>query len=127
MTLGDEKDVVVEPGEGYGEYDADLFEEVPVSAFPKDITLNKGMGFRMHAASGKAVVAYVERIGEDHVVMNLNHPLAGQTLHFNVRIADLREATAEDMAGGCASCAGCGSGCASEEDSCGCEDTGCCH
>jgi len=72
------------------------------------------------------VVAYVDHFDDDQVVVNLNHPLAGQTLHFTVKIAGLRQVTDEDLAG-CASCSGgcasCGDGC---EDDCGCDsDSGC--
>jgi len=121
MALDDEKEVTVAPAEAYGEHNADLYETLPRSIFPTEMELEKGLGFRMRSESGQVVVAYVDRFDDDQVVVNLNHPLAGQTLHFSVKIAGLREVTAEDMvgSGGCSgSCDGCGSDCGSE----GCDD-----
>ena len=112
MSVGEEKTVVVEPAEGYGEFNSDLMERLPRSAFPTDVELETGMGFRMRGEGGRIMVAYVESFGEDEVVMNMNHPLAGQTLNFDVKIANLRDATDDDLAGGCSSC-GSGSGCGS--------------
>ena len=110
MAHGDRKSVLVEPDRGYGEYDSDLFEVIPRSAFPDNRDLEEGMGFRMRAENG-VVVAYVHGLAEDEVTLNLNHPLAGKNLHFDVRIADLREATPEELEGSCSNCSGCGGNC----------------
>ena len=131
MELGETKTVVVTPGDGYGEHDSDLYETVPRSAFPDKVDLEEGMGFRMRGAAGKIVVAYVDAIAEDEVTLNLNHPLAGKTLHFDVKISGLREARAEELDESCGSCGSCGSGgCGSEEASGGSGEGcggGCCH
>ena len=111
MELGDEKQVVVLPAEGYGEYDVDLFETLPRTAFPADLEIAPGMGFRMRSETGAVVVAYVDSVDDEHVVVNLNHPLAGKTLTFDVKIAELREATPAELAGCNGSCASCASGC----------------
>lgn len=118
LAIGDERDIMVAPADGYGEFDADLFETLPHSVFPPDIELEPGMGFRMRTETGEVVVAYVDTVEDDQVVVNLNHPLAGQTLYFNIKIADLRTATPEELAEGLAD-EGCGCGC----ESC---DHGCC-
>ncbi len=101
MSVGEEKDVVVSPADGYGEFDTDLFETLPRSIFPSDMALEPGMGFRMRADTGETVIAYVESIEDDRITMNLNHPLAGKTLYFHVKIVDLREATPEELKSGC--------------------------
>jgi len=110
MTEGDEKQVVVVPAEGYGEYNSDLIEKLPRTMFPPDMALEKGMGFRMRTNAGNIVVAYVESHDENQVVVNLNHPLSGKTLHFDVKVVGVRDATSQELAGGCGSCSGCGSG-----------------
>jgi len=132
MSAGEEKDVVVAPCDAYGEFDAELFETLPRSVFPADTVLEEGQGFRLRTNSGQVAVAYIDSIENDQVTLDLNHPLAGETLYFNVKIADLREATAEDLAdspqaGGCSECAG---GCADDQEGCGqgCgEEGGCCR
>ncbi len=116
MNIGEEKDVVVAPEEGYGEFNSELLETLPRSVFPKDIELEEGMGLRMRTPAGETVVVYVDTIAESEVTVDFNHPLAGETLHFHVKIADLREATSEELANGLA---GCGCGCATCESGCG--------
>jgi FKBP-type peptidyl-prolyl cis-trans isomerase SlyD len=100
MNVGDQKDVVVAPANGYGEEDPDAYEMVDRDVFPPDLDLKPGMGIRMRDSSGEALIAYVEEIQPDGVLLDLNHPLAGETLHFQVKIAGLRAATIEEMAHG---------------------------
>jgi FKBP-type peptidyl-prolyl cis-trans isomerase SlyD len=124
MIVGEEKAVVVEPEDGYGEFDSDLFETLPRTVFPADMVLEQGMAFRMRTDTGEVVLALVDHMEDDHVVVNLNHPLAGKKLLFSVKVVDLREATPEELEGGCESCGGCSS-CG---DGCDCDDEGegCC-
>jgi FKBP-type peptidyl-prolyl cis-trans isomerase SlyD len=100
MAVGDEKDVVVAPADGYGEQDPDAFEFVERDVFPPDMDLKSGMGLRMRDSSGQALVAYVTEVRPEEVVLDFNHPLAGETLYFSVKIADLRLATSEELAHG---------------------------
>jgi FKBP-type peptidyl-prolyl cis-trans isomerase SlyD len=101
LTIGDEKNVAVEPADGYGEIDDDEFQAVPRSIFPPNLALEEGMGLRLvDQNTGQPVEAYVAEIEDDHVLLDFNHPLAGETLHFAVRIVDLRPATQEELAHG---------------------------
>jgi FKBP-type peptidyl-prolyl cis-trans isomerase SlyD len=97
MAVGEEKDVVVAPADGYGEHDPDAYEMVDRDVFPADLNLEPGIGLRMRDDEGQALVAYVEEVRPDGVVLDFNHPLAGETLHFNVQIAGLRSATSEEL------------------------------
>ncbi|MBS1251698.1 MAG: FKBP-type peptidyl-prolyl cis-trans isomerase SlyD [Anaerolineales bacterium] len=101
MAVGDEKDVVVEPANGYGEADPDAYQEVPRNAFPSEMELTRGMGLSMRDRdTGEALEAYVAGIREDSVLLDFNHPLAGETLHFRVKVADLRSASDEELSHG---------------------------
>lgn len=98
MSVGQEKDIVVTPEDGYGPYDNDNVDIVPRSAFPADMKLEEGMGLRMRDSNtNELVIAYVAGLQPDAVVLDLNHPLAGETLHFHVKIVDLRMATPEEL------------------------------
>ena len=110
MAVGDAKDVVVSPADGYGVRDPEAFQVVPHDAFPLDMTLEPGMGFRMRDDLGQVVVAYVAAVRPQGVLLDLNHPLADETLHFHVKITALRPATSEELAPDCGTCGG---GCAS--------------
>jgi FKBP-type peptidyl-prolyl cis-trans isomerase SlyD len=97
MAVGDEKDVVVAPADGYGELDPDAYEMVDHDVFPPDLNLEPGMGLRMRGDSGEPLIAYVAEVRPEGVVLDFNHPLAGETLHFNVKISGLRSATSEEL------------------------------
>jgi len=128
MIEGDEKHVVVSPAEGYGEYNSDMVETLPREMFPPDMALEKGMGFRMRTNAGNIVVAYIESFDENQVIVNLNHPLSGKTLHFDVKVVGVRNATPQELAGGCGSCGSCGSGGCGDGCGDGCGGEGdCCH
>lgn len=101
LAVGDAKNVVVAPADGYGEVDDDEFQAAPRSIFPPDLALEEGMGLRLvDQNTGQPVEAYIAEIADDHVVLDFNHPLAGETLHFAVQIVDLRPATQEELAHG---------------------------
>jgi FKBP-type peptidyl-prolyl cis-trans isomerase SlyD len=100
MTVGDEKDVVVAPANGFGERNPDAFELVPLDTFPPEMTLTPGMGLKMRDQVGQVFKVYVADIRPDGVLLDFNHPLAGETLYFHVKIADLRPATSEELAHG---------------------------
>lgn len=101
MKVGDEKQVVVAPGDGYGERDENQVQHLPRNAFPPDLDLAEGEVLNLHdSQSGQVFQAQVLELSPAEIVLDLNHPLAGETLHFQVRIADLRPATAEELAHG---------------------------
>jgi FKBP-type peptidyl-prolyl cis-trans isomerase SlyD len=97
MRVGEEKDVEVAPEDGYGESDPDAYQTVPHDLFPADVELSEGMGLRMRDESGQPLEAYVADISPDGVLLDFNHPLAGETLYFHVKIADLRPGTSEEL------------------------------
>lgn len=98
MTLEDEQQVVVEPELAYGEYDPDAKETVPLDVFPDDMELELGMTIDLYdEETDAAVEATVAEIRADEVLLDLNHPLAGETLRFSVRIVELRAATREEL------------------------------
>jgi FKBP-type peptidyl-prolyl cis-trans isomerase SlyD len=110
MAVGEEKDVVVAPADGYGVLDPDESQVFPRDVFPPHLTLEPGLGLRMRDPSGQAVVAYVAEVRPDGVLLDFNHPLAGETLYFHAKIAALRPATSEELAPGCLTCGGCSPG-----------------
>ncbi len=100
MAVGDEKDVTVVPADGYGDFNPEAFQVVPHDAFPPDMSLTPGMGLHMRDNSGQVFEVYVADVRPDGVLLDFNHPLAGKTLYFNVKIAGLRSATDEELTHG---------------------------
>ena len=97
MALGESKKVIVEPLEGYGETDEDAFVDVPRSEFPDDMPLNPGVEMELTLPDGQHAYARVESVEDDLVHLNMNHPLAGKDLLFDVKVVGLRDATEEEM------------------------------
>jgi len=99
LTAGDKKNVTVAPENGYGEFQEELVERVDRSAFPEDQDIEIGMQFQTDTPEGMRIFTVVE-INGDEIVLDGNHPMAGQTLIFDVEIKDIRKATEEEMAHG---------------------------
>ena len=97
MKVGDSKDVVIQPADAYGEFDDAAFMEVPRGEVPKDMPIEEGLELSVRDDSGQARYARIEAIEGDTVTLNFNHPLAGDELHFNVKVVDLREPTEEEL------------------------------
>ncbi len=97
MGAGDQASLTLAPEDGYGAYDEDAFEAVPIDAFPSTDELLPGTPVGVHDSSGETYEAYVTEIRDDEVLLDFNHPLAGETLHFQVQVVDVRPATAEEL------------------------------
>ncbi len=97
LSAGDQRRVVVEPGDGYGDHDARGVQQVPRSAFPEGVQPAVGMELVAQGPDGEAVPFVVRGVTPETVTIDLNHPLAGKTLHFAVTVRDVRAATAEEL------------------------------
>lgn len=98
LNVGDEKDVEVKPADGYGERDPDDIVEMPRSDLPESLDLSVGKPVKMKdSESGESFKGYVVESNLETVTLDFNHPLAGKTLDFHVKIVDLRQATEEEL------------------------------
>ena len=88
--------VTVTPEQGYGVPDEGLVQSVARSAFPGVDALAPGMRFQAGGPQGTRVVV-ITQVAKDLVTVDANHPLAGQTLHFEVELATVRDATREEL------------------------------
>lgn len=100
MEAGQSKDVVVKPEDGYGVPDPEGIFGVPKAAFPPGAVLQVGQSFLGEDDDGQAVPVRVVEVKDDMILVDANHPLAGETLYFHVDIRDVRDATLEELAHG---------------------------
>lgn len=98
--VGDMVKAVVPPEEGYGVAEGPGPQRVPRDAFPKDAELEPGTQFFARGPNGDAMPLWVVEVTDEGVMVDANHPLAGVTLHFEVEIVEVRDATAEEKAHG---------------------------
>jgi len=95
-NVGDSCRVRLEPDDAFGEYDAELVHVEPLDKFPGKV--NVGMQFEgPSGASAETLVYTVTDIADEKVVVDGNHPLAGQTLDFACTVAAVRAATDEEL------------------------------
>ena len=143
MVAGDKFDVTLSPADGYGEVDPQRVIDLPKAAFEvngeiREDLLVPGNTIPMMNSMGGVIPGVVLEVTEDSVKMDLNHRMAGKTLHFTGEIVSVREATEKELTeglhgeyvhtcGGChghgheGGCGGCGGGgCSESEGNCDC-------
>lgn len=94
---GDELTVTVAPEAGYGLRDPAGVRQLEREAFPEDADLSPGVQFLAELEDGSHMAMWVVAVDEQHVHVDMNHPLAGETLHFQVKIVDLRAANPNEL------------------------------
>jgi len=97
MKVGESKDVVIAPADAYGEFDEEAFMNVPRGEFPKDMPVEEGLELTVKDDEGQTRYARIDAVEGDTVTLNFNHPLAGDELHFNVKVVSVREPTSEEL------------------------------
>jgi FKBP-type peptidyl-prolyl cis-trans isomerase SlyD len=98
-AVGEACEVRLSPGEAFGEYEEELVRVEPRRLFPPNLKV--GMQFEGSSEeSGNSRVYTVTDIAEDKVVVDGNHPLAGQTVVFSCKVTEVRAASKEELAHG---------------------------
>ena len=138
ITAGDKFDVTLAPADAYGEIDPDRIVVLPKEAFAingevREDLLVPGNTIPMLNRAGAVIPGVVLEVTPETVTMDLNHQMAGKTLHFTGEIVSVREATEKELTEGlhgeyvhkCGGChgGGCGGGC--NDGGCGDGDCGC--
>lgn len=95
-TKGTKFNIVIPPAEAYGEKNDGLIQSVPKNQFDTVENIQPGMQFQARTPQGAMVFTVLEVKG-DEIVLDGNPPLAGVTLHFDVEVMDIREATREEI------------------------------
>lgn len=95
-SIGDSVSASVAPDKGYGVRNDDLVFQVPRDRLP-DSDVELGMQFAAQDSEGNQQIVTVVGLNEETVTLDGNHPLAGETLHFDVTVNGVREATATEL------------------------------
>ncbi len=100
LSVGAKKQVTVPPEDGYGNPDPKLVRKIPKNVFPKDFPIKAGTQFEADlGGDGNGMVYTIKEVGES-VTVDGNHPLAGETLNFQVEVMSVRQATEEELSHG---------------------------
>ncbi len=95
-VVGDKFNISIPPEEAYGVHDEALIQVIPKSVFQGIEEIEAGMQFQAKSDEGIQVVT-VTKVDGDKITVDGNHALAGETLTFDVEVADIREATQEEL------------------------------
>ena len=89
MVVGEKKTVNIPVEEAYGEKQEEMFMEFPMDRFPEDMKPEVGMQLNMSSADGQNFPVIVREVMEDKVVLDANHPLAGEELVFDLELVEI--------------------------------------
>jgi FKBP-type peptidyl-prolyl cis-trans isomerase 2 len=92
MQSGDQKEICVAPGEGYGLREPGAIQKIPLDRFPEDITPEAGMRLTVRGPRGHEMPFTIIAVSEDQATLDFNHPLAGENLNFSVTVRDVHSA-----------------------------------
>lgn len=98
--VDDELEISIEPEDAYGEYSAELISTLGRDMFEGVEELQVGMQFHASAPDGGMQIVTIREIEGDDVIIDGNHPLAGQQLNFKVKVVGVRAASEEEVAHG---------------------------
>ena len=89
MKVGEEKKIQVKPEDGYGPVNPDAFQEVPKDKLPPE-ALKVGTMLMAQGPQGQGIPVRVHEVKDTTVIMDFNHPMAGKTLSFDVKISEIK-------------------------------------
>lgn len=90
MKVGDTKEVTVTPDKAYGEYVEEAIQVFPKSSYPEGFQPQQGALIELQGQNGQVIPGIITAIDDESMTVNFNHPLAGKTLVFNVKIVDVQ-------------------------------------
>lgn len=129
LSEGDRFSFSLNPEQAYGDYDENKIIELPINIFEVDGKVDnemlvEGNTLPMMDTAGNRLMGSVVSVDDNSVTMDFNHPLAGETMHFEGSVVGVREASAEEIAA-LFSSGGCGCGCGDDEHDHGCGSGSC--
>ncbi|MBO9572565.1 MAG: peptidylprolyl isomerase [Chitinophagaceae bacterium] len=89
MKVGDKKTIHIPADDAYGQKDDSRVVEFPIANFPPDLKPEVGMQLNMTNGSGQVIPVVIQEVGQDTVMLDANHPLAGKDLVFDIELVDI--------------------------------------
>ena len=89
MEVEEEKKVELAPSEAYGDYDSNLIKKIPMNKLPPGEEPKPGMVLELRTSDGIGFPARITEVAEQDITIDLNHPLAGKTLIFQIKVLDV--------------------------------------
>ena len=90
MKAGESKQVVIPPEAAYGVFNPEAIQEVPKDQLPRDV-VEVGAQVQVQITGGQTLEARISEVEDETVVLDFNHPLAGKTLYFDVKVLEIEQ------------------------------------
>lgn len=110
MTLNEKKTFTLEPDEAYGQRDESLTRAFPRKEVPPEMNPQIGQTVGLHDGNGNQIPATIVDVNDEHVTVDLNHPMAGKALTFEIEVVGISETPTQASCGSDCGC-DCSSGC----------------
>jgi FKBP-type peptidyl-prolyl cis-trans isomerase 2 len=91
MRMEEEKEIILQPQDAYGLHNPDFVKEISKEYFPTDEAIEKGMYYVMVLDDGRQMPVKISEVTDEKVTIDLNHPLAGKTLTFKIKIIEINQ------------------------------------
>jgi peptidylprolyl isomerase len=91
MTVGDKKTVTITADDAYGEVNPEANTEIPREAFPETVELVEGLPVPLSTPDGQHLMGKISQLNESTVTVDLNHPLAGKELQFDIEVVEVEK------------------------------------
>jgi peptidylprolyl isomerase len=111
MSLNEKKTFTLEPEKAYGQRNEDLKRDIPMTDIPPELNPSVGMMVDLQAQEGQPTPAQIVHLDEEKLTLDMNHPLAGETLNFEIEVVGISDTPTQAPSA-------CGCGCACSQDSC---------
>ena len=111
MSLNEKKTFTLEPEEAYGQRDANLKRDIPRADIPPELNPRVGMMVDLQTQEGQQIPAQIVHLDEEKLTLDMNHPLAGETLNFEIEVVGISDTPTQAPSG-------CKCGCDCSTDSC---------
>ena len=111
MSLNEKKTFTLEPEKAYGQRNEDLKRDIPRADIPPELNPRVGMMVDLQAQEGRQIPAQIVHLDEEKLTLDMNHPLAGETLSFEIEVVGISDTPTQAPSA-------CGCGCACSQDSC---------
>jgi FKBP-type peptidyl-prolyl cis-trans isomerase 2 len=87
-SVGDEYDIRLEPSEAYGDYKEGMTQSISKDQFPTEQEPEPGLMILLLGPQGQPIPATIKEVNDDIITIDLNHPMAGKVLNFNIKIKE---------------------------------------
>ncbi|MBS1271997.1 MAG: FKBP-type 16 kDa peptidyl-prolyl cis-trans isomerase [Candidatus Marinimicrobia bacterium] len=90
MEVAEEKTVTIEADDAYGQKNDDFIQEFPKDSLPDEIPAEKGQQLQLQNQDGQAIPGMITQVTDDKITVDMNHPLAGKDLTFDIKVVDIQ-------------------------------------